>query len=130
MKYVMDPEQLTSQACKDRAARKMADVAAINLYGDTPEYSVEMRRQYLAEAQVWATLATVPEPLEVQYATAELISAPEPQKIVLTNGSVDIPFPVLTCPHGYQARIDTIEAEGRPVQLRYSWADCPNPSCP
>lgn len=95
-RYRLDPEQLTAEACKRRAAEKMADVHAITLHGDT---AVEMRRQFLAEAQVWATLATVPEPLEELTATAELIAAP----------TLGARFPLLKCPHGFALGIEPQE---------------------
>lgn len=98
-------EMPDAQECKRRAVRAMTEASNSTI-------SAEQMRDWYAEAQVWATLATVPEPLE------ELI------------GTATAPLPALVCPHGYQARIDTIEAEGRPVQHRYTWSDCKNPSCP
>lgn len=115
----------SAQACKRRAVELLHQRSEFErsrlekrMSSDDRYYSLGL----LDEAQVWATLATVPEPLEGLIAIA-----PTSQ---LVFGDNLPPLPVLTCPHGYQARVDTIEAEGRPVQLRYSWNDCPNPSCP
>jgi hypothetical protein len=108
----MSTEMPSPQECKAKAIILIRDSS--NLH-DLTEQSVMVQA-----AQVWATLATVPEPLEELTAVAPTwVGGP----------TIEQP-PVLVCPHGYQARIDTIEAEGRPVQLRYTWHDCPSPSCP
>jgi hypothetical protein len=78
----------------------------------------------VAKAQVWATLATAPQPLEpVQYATLE--SGPP------TWLNAKLPeMPVLICPHGYAAKLELQEGEGEGQLggLKYTWVDCE--TCP
>jgi hypothetical protein len=105
------PDKPNAQECKARAIRAMERLQEVGR--DANALSL-----VLQTAQVWATLATVPEPLEIVSGELMVDKTPVPE------------FPVLTCPHGYQAMIITIEAEGQPVQLRYTWNTCPSASCP
>lgn len=109
-RYVLDPTQLTAEACKRRAVAKMADAANSTL-------TRELARDIVAEAQVWATLATVPEPLEEIHG----------QLLESTAGPV-IPIPKLMCPHGMEAKV--ISNVDDPDSARYTWSrDCTQ-GCP
>lgn len=110
--------EMTAQECKQYAMQLTARAWTI------PQDDFEQRANLLAEAQVWATLATVPEPLEEEEEEEVVDLDPVVSQLLLQQPEL----PNLICPHGYQAQIDTIEAEGRPVQLRYRWSDCE--TCP
>jgi len=117
MKYVMDTSKLTSRECRDRAA---------GLLAQAEEYEVTGEREALcvAKAQVWATLALVPEPLEEVH--GQLIGPPS---------SLSARFPTLVCPHGMQAQLvpmDTEEIDGIdfPTGLRYTWQPDCTQGCP
>jgi len=76
----------------------------------------------LAKAQVWATLATAPQPLE-----AIASAAFDSFQIGNTAGpSVVLPeMPLLICPHGYAAKQELEEGDGTTSsKLKYSWTDC------
>lgn len=119
MKFVMDPEQLTSAACKRRAAELMAHAEApYDKRAGIP--GAESSSFLVAKAQVWATLATVPEPPEPVYATLD--STLERPQIALTFN--DLPrLPVVRCPHGVTAAIIPDDAGGQ-ESLRYTFALC------
>lgn len=99
-------EMPDAQECKQYATQLLGRAWA------TPYSDVEDRTHLIAEAQVWATLATVPEPLDLSAR-----------------------FPTLVCPHGMQAQLvpmDTEEIDGIdfPTGLRYTWQpDCAQ-GCP
>lgn len=105
------PAMPDSQECKRRAIRALArseELDQDNVLGLQLLFQV---------AQVWATLATAPEPVE--YSTAELISAP----------ALGAQFPTLVCPHGMVARLiplgsEKVDGVDFPTSLRYSWTDC------
>lgn len=97
------PDKPNAQECKARAIRAMERLQEVGR--DANALSL-----VLQTAQVWATLALVPEPLEEVHGQV-LDSTPS--------------FPVLACPHGMQARIDTTGEN-----LRYTWQpDCAQ-GCP
>lgn len=115
------------QKCKLRALNRLHQLNELKRECLEKRWSSNHRweaAQLLDEAQVWATLATVPEPLETLTATAELVSAP-------TLGAV---FPKLVCPHGYHARLvplstEEIDEVNFPTTLHYTFSpDCE--TCP
>lgn len=118
---IYDPKNIPSASqCKKRAVRLLCERSEFErsrlekrMSSDDRYYSLGM----LDEAQIWATLATVPEPVE--YSTAELISAP----------ALGAQFPTLVCPHGMVARLipmgsEKVDGVDFPTSLRYSWTDC------
>jgi len=107
----MSDEMPSSQECKAEAVRLMRELDGRRLDARAAQIS-------LLGAQVWATLATVPEPLEPIEHTAVLDSL-QPQFTVPA-------FPVLICPHGYQAKIEVDEGagDGQVNSLTYRWSDC------
>lgn len=106
-----------TQECKLRALRAMENLGSVGR--DANALSL-----LLQTAQVWATLATVPEPLEPVYATLE--STIEQPQVSLTFA--DLPrLPVVRCPHGVTVAIIPHDADGQ-EHLRYTFAlceDCP-----
>lgn len=111
MKYILDTSKITPQECRDRAAGLLAHAEEYEVTGEREAVTV-------AKAQVWATLATVPEPLEEVH--GQLIESP-------AHGPV-IPIPVLICPHGMQAKIITII--DNPDAARYTWKPDCTQGCP
>lgn len=113
----LDPRPIPgAQECKTKAVELLYRRAEFErsrlekrMSQDDRYYSLGM----LEEAQVWATLATVFEPLEEVH--GQLIESS-------THGPI-IPIPKLICPHGLQARIVIDGAD--PDVARYTWQpDC------
>lgn len=107
-----EPAMMSSQECKRQALLLMSQLQGRQM--DAREAQIS-----LAGAQVWATLATVPEPLETLTATAELVSAP----------TLGAQFPTLTCPHGTRAHLlpqssEEVDEVSFPTNLKYVFVDC------
>lgn len=112
-----------SQKCKFRSLNRLATLAKLKEEIAAKRAASSEQRWRLAllldEAQVWATLATVPEPLE-ELAATELISAP----------TIGATFPTLICPHGYHAKLvpaseEEVDGVNFPTNLRYTFSpDC------
>ena len=117
------PEMPSAQECKAKAVQLLHQRAGFERSRREKRMSSEDRYYSLGmldEAQVWATLATVPEPLEALEVHGQLIESS-------TAGPI-IPIPKLMCPHGMQARIVTSVDD--PDSARYTWQpDCPQ-GCP
>lgn len=128
-RYRFDPEQLTPEACKRRAVDLMTDAARlVSERGNLDGHSRPQHDSIVAKAQVWATLATVPEPLDEIH--GQLIEAErDAQFIILGDRVPDLPN--LICPHGFAARLSANQAPaGERPRLVYTWAaDCPS-GCP
>jgi len=110
-----------AQGCKERAIGTLRQFEKIDRDAEGAVYALQLLGQV---AQVWATLATVPEPLEEVH--GQLIGPPS---------SLSARFPTLVCPHGMQAQLvpmDTEEIDGIdfPTGLRYTWQPDCTQGCP
>jgi hypothetical protein len=84
----------------------------------------------LDEAQVWATLATVPEPLEELEHVAMLDLVGLSQKQLITETFRNLPR--VMCPHGYAARASLIREPDQEPRIVHTWhgdGGCPQ-GCP
>lgn len=104
--------RMTPQECKQYAMQLVSKAWTL------PEHTVrEDRANMLAEAQIWATLATVPEPPEEEITDLD----PVVGQLLLQQPEL----PNLICPHGYAARLSrNTAALGERPMLKYSWTDC------
>jgi hypothetical protein len=95
-----EPAMMSSQECKRQALLLMSQLEGRQM--DAREAQIS-----LIGAQVWATLATVPEPLEEVH--GQLLESTEP------------PLPELTCPHGHTAELIT---DREVSHIRYTFTGC------
>lgn len=117
----LDPNHVTPQRCKEAALTCLRNHAEFGRSRLEKRWSSDDRwhaAMLLDEAQVWATLATVPEPLEELTSTVELAAGDRIPEL-----------PNLVCPHRFVARLSSNVAHpGERPRLRYSFTDCE--SCP
>lgn len=111
-----------AQECRRRALWAMSEAKNSTI-------SAEQFRDWLAEAQVWATLATVPEPLDEIH--GQILDSAEPSRAQLISEAFHA-LPLVTCPHGYAARASLIREPDKEPEIYFTWrvdGGCPR-GCP
>lgn len=104
-------EMPDAQECKARAIRAMERLQGVGR-------DVNALSLLLQTAQVWATLATVPEPLEEVH--GQIIDSPEPSREQLITAAFHA-LPLIQCPHGYAARASLLREPDKEPEIYLTW---------